>query len=97
MTKQFTFSYFDDTDSGCEYPTQADVTASYNFDDNSTWDVVLEKFVAFLGLCWGYDISDRVQFKSLRDRIEALYEDGVLGDDDPWADEYDPVPVKTKG
>lgn len=85
MTKRFSFTYYDDTDSSPEFPSETQINASYEFDDNSTWDVVLDQFVKFLGHCWGYDISDKVSYESMDDKLQRILkaaEERELGDKD---------------
>lgn len=43
----------------------------FEFDDATTWDVVLEKFIKFLSAAYGYDISDSISYTTVADRIEA--------------------------
>lgn len=38
--------------------------------DEASWDEVLEQFVIFLGNCYGYDISEEVQYTTIEDRIQ---------------------------
>lgn len=38
--------------------------------DAASWDEVLEQFVQFLGGCYGYDISDEVEYTTVEDRIQ---------------------------
>lgn len=89
MSKRISFNYIDGDEANApEFPESTQITASFVFSDESTWDVVLEAFVKFLGHCWGYDISDKVDFETMSDKLQRLRDQGVLFDDpEPWDDE----------
>jgi hypothetical protein len=38
--------------------------------DAASWDEVLKHFVTFLGNCYGYDISDEVDYTTVDDRVQ---------------------------
>lgn len=73
MTKHFSFTYRDGDEANApEFPTETSITVNHSFDDNSTWDVVLEQFLKFLGHAWGYDISDQVRFETVKEKLDRL-------------------------
>lgn len=90
MTKRITFTFQDgNPDNAPEFPIYSTIEATHEFDENSTWDVVMDAFVKFLGHAWGYDISDKVDYDTLQERLDKfqdewndLYEDEDCGDPD---------------
>ena len=61
-----------------EYPNSTSITKTLRYDDATTWDVVLRDFISFLGHCWGYDISDKIEFKNYNQnmtRWEELHDE----------------------
>jgi hypothetical protein len=71
-TKVFRFEYTDDAAGFGEFPDYKDINVTLRYDDGTTWCAVLRDFVQFLGHCYGYDISDQVQFESLDERLDRL-------------------------
>lgn len=60
----FRFSVNRDNGDACaEYAAQESVSASYAYLGGTRWDVILKDFARFLGMVYGYDISDRVKIK----------------------------------
>ena len=58
--------------------TYTSATKDVTYTDCTPWTTVLEDFITFLGSCYGYDISDQVEFNSIYSRavkFEAEDED----------------------
>ena len=55
------------------------------YTDCTPWTTVLDDFVTFLGSCYGYDISNQVEFKDIYSRAEAKFN----AEDDDWTDDDD--------
>lgn len=78
----FTCSQYDD-ESSAQFPVQKDVNISLTFQDEATWDAVLDEFISFLGGIYGYDIHKSVKYLKLEEKIKAMhlddedYEDGL--------------------
>lgn len=81
--KQFYFTYdSDEDDCGPEFPLKQRITSEFTVYDEATWDVVLQKFLEFLSSVWGYDISKKVNYETLSERLDKLHENGKLSDED---------------
>ena len=55
------------------------------YTDCTPWTTVLEDFITFLGSCYGYDISDQVEYKNFYARAEAKFNT----EDDDWKEDDD--------
>ena len=55
------------------------------YTDRTPWTTVLDDFIMFLGSCYGYDIRDQVEFKSVYERVVAKFNT----EDDDWKDDDD--------
>jgi hypothetical protein len=80
--KTFSFSYTDSEGDGVEYPSFEEISQTVEFDDNTTWCAVLKAFIKFLSNAWGHDISDKVEYSTLQDKLQKLRDDGILWDDE---------------
>lgn len=79
-TKHFQFSYKDTSPGYEQFPEGKIIDVSMSFDEGITWDAVMREFVQFLGHCWGYDISEKVDYDTLEKKIDRLNK--KLGEDD---------------
>jgi hypothetical protein len=83
MTKRISFSFSQyDEDNAPEFATLSEIVATHEFDENSTWDVVMEDFVKFLSHCWGYDIGKKVSYETFGDRLKKMHDEGKLSEED---------------
>lgn len=55
------------------------------YTDCTPWTTVLDDFILFLSSCYGYDIRDQVEFKSVYDRAV----DKFNTEDDDWKEDDD--------
>lgn len=79
--KQFTFTYADNSEEGFGiFPNSKTITVNLSYEDGTTWDAVLRDFVQFLGHCWGYDISEKVDYDTLDKKLARIKE--KLDDDE---------------
>lgn len=68
-----------------DFPNITTNTKSIAFNEAATtWCVVLDEFLSFLSSVYGYDIRDKVKYKSLFDKMETLSEDYPEAFDDPF-------------
>lgn len=69
-----------------DFPNITTNTKAIVFNDSTTWDKVLDEFISFLGSVYGYDIRDKVSYKTLFDKINELSEDypEAFEDEDPF-------------
>lgn len=75
MTQRYTFECYQVDEDDCQssdFPISKKISSELLYDDQTTWCVVLENFLDFLGNVYGYDIRQSVKFKSLQEKIEAL-------------------------
>lgn len=70
---EFTFQYRDTYPDQDLFPTETFASKSVRF-DGATWDKVLAEFIMFLSSVYGYDIKDKVSYKTVLDKIDELYE-----------------------
>lgn len=81
MRFEFTYNNYDPEAEG-EFPNETTITKSVSFDDAAPWVHVLDQFVTFLGSCYGYDISDQVEYKSFGERFADLQDAYGLDDEE---------------
>lgn len=74
MEFQFTHRDFYPEADG-DFPNQSINSKNVIFKDGTTWPVVLEQFLDFLGSVYGYDIRKQVKYATFTERMEALSED----------------------
>lgn len=67
-----------------EFPLSKTITTEFHMDEAAPWTDVMDQFVMFLGSCYGYDISKDIEYKTFRQKLQALKSD--LDDDEE--DEY---------
>lgn len=80
---EFEFKYWNDNpDATGEFPNETEITKRVKFDDAASWCHVLDQFVNFLGSCYGYDISEDIEYKSFSDRFADLQDAYDLDDDE---------------
>jgi hypothetical protein len=61
----FRFSLNRDNGDTCTaYASTENVSVSYSYLGDTTWNVVLRDFVRFLGMVYGYDIDDQVKIEA---------------------------------
>lgn len=72
----FTLTYVNSSgDSIDGFPEYERLENTFTFEDGTPWTDVMDKFVRFLGACYGYDISEQVKYESYYDRYNKLVED----------------------
>ena len=86
---KYEFKYVrDDSDwvTDGDYDGASFTTASKEsvYTDCTPWTTVLEDFITFLGSCYGYDISNQVEFKNIYERAAAFNTE-----DDDWKEDDD--------
>lgn len=84
MAQRYIFECYqseDDDTNWSEFPITKKVSSELVFDDQTTWCVVLENFLDFLGNVYGYDVRSSVKFKSLQEKIEAMKQKYDIEDD----------------
>lgn len=72
--KLFTFSYAENHDAGPDFPLAENLQANLTFSYDTPWTSVLDSFIKFLGACYGYDISEEVDYMTYGDKLKALKE-----------------------
>jgi hypothetical protein len=98
MIKTFTFGYQiqeaheDDT---VPYPINTVLTATHNFNDTCTWDVILWQFCKFLEGSGYVGVTEKVVLKdplgimSMNNLFESVGDDRFPFDEEDWANEYE--------
>lgn len=57
------------------HPDYERLESTFTFPEGTPWMDVMDKFVKFVGACYGYDISDQVKYEGYNQRFEELAED----------------------
>lgn len=93
MTQRYTFGFYQKDDEhddySSEFPIEKQIDHHVSFSDNTTWCVVLESFLDFLGNVYGYDVRQSVQFKSLAEKLAEVKNKYGIEDDDEYYEEED--------
>jgi hypothetical protein len=100
MVKTFTFGYQiqeagEDEDDTVPYPVNTVLTATHNFNDTCTWDVILYQFCKFLEGSGYVGVTEKVVLKdplgimSMNKLFDSVGDDRFPFDDEDWADEYE--------
>lgn len=85
---RFNFTYFEDCEASAGFPDTKHIDYTVTYDDATTWCVVLEEFIGFLGSVYGYEVRDSIEFKSLKEKIEMLKERGVFDEPRQTKEEF---------
>lgn len=72
-----------------EFPNETVNTKTVRFSDGTTWCKVMDEFISFIGSVYGYDIRDKVKYKSLADKLAELSEEYDLDTDVDAEDLFD--------
>jgi hypothetical protein len=96
MDHNYSFAYFTkgNEDVADEYAIEDNLMRNIKYDANITWDCVLRDFIGFLSAIYGYDISDKVKFQTLEDKLNKIREENDYSSDWPFDDEEE---VNDKG